>query len=330
MPRFRLTDLDDPFDAVDGTPTTRRRDRGRHTGPRVIVEGKSGRLDVDVDVVEEVAGDTHDPDALEGYHPDFSPGLDESAPYSSYDVAGHGPDPVPDWVVTDLSARDTPLGPLKSGKEADVSLLDRSLPGGPGCLLAVKTYRSAQHRMFHRDAGYQEGRRVRRSRETRAMANRSAFGRDLLSGKWAVAEFEALSRLWKAGARVPYPVQIIGSEMMMEFIGGPDGAGAPRLANATGSTADFTDLWHDLVSSLEVLAEAGLTHGDLSPFNVLVDDTGCVLIDLPQVVDLVANPQGRSFLERDCRNVAEFFARRGVQGADGELLAGHLAGLAVP
>lgn len=84
------------------------------------------------------------------------------------------------------------------------------------------------------------------------------------------------------------------------------------------------------MSSLEVLAEAGLTHGDLSPFNVLVDDTGCVLIDLPQVVDLVANPQGRSFLERDCRNLAEFFARKGVPGADGELLVDHLAGLAGP
>ena len=146
---------------------------------------------------------------------------------------------------------------IKTGKEADVSLLDRSLPGGRGCLLAVKTFRSAEHRMFHRDAGYQEGRRIRRSRETRAMATRTSFGRELLAGQWATAEFGALSGCGPAGARVPYPVQLIGSELMMEFIGTPEGAAAPRLAATDGSTGEFTDLWHDLVASLEVLAEAG-------------------------------------------------------------------------
>ena len=88
------------------------------------------------------------------------------------------------------------------------------------------------------------------------------------------------------------------------------------------------ELWHDLVASLEVLAESGYTHGDLSPYNVLVDDDGCVLIDLPQVVDLVANPQGEHFLLRDCTVIAEFFARRGVLAADPETLALHLGGLA--
>jgi RIO kinase 1 len=79
-----------------------------------------------------------------------------------------------------------------------------------------------------------------------------------------------------------------------------------------------------------VLAQAGLTHGDLSPYNVLVTDSGCVVIDLPQVVDLVANPQGAQFLSRDCRNIADFFARRGVLAADAELLELHLGSLAVP
>jgi RIO kinase 1 len=245
-------------------------------------------------------------------------------------VAAHGPDPVPDWLVTSLSARDTRLGVIKTGKEADVGLLDRSLPGGEGCLLAVKTFRAADHRMFHRDAGYQEGRRIRRSRETRAMATRTTFGRQLLAGQWATAEFGALSAMWKAGARVPYPVQLIGSELMMEFIGDPDGTAAPRLAAFNATTSVFTELWHDLVSSLEVLAQAGLTHGDLSPYNVLVDERGCVVIDLPQVVDLVANPQGEEFLHRDCRNIADFFARRGVLAADAENLALHLGSLARP
>ena len=288
--------------------------------PRVVLEGKSGRTAgrCRPGRREPRPGIRHEP---------TTPGQFGSIeqPYSSYDVATHGPDPVPDWVITSLDARDTKLGVLKSGKEADVALLDRSLPQGPGCLLAVKTFRGADHRMFHRDAGYQEGRRIKRSRETRAMAARTKFGRELLAGQWAGAEFAALSAIWKLGARVPYPVQLIGSELMMEFIGDPDGTAAPRLAAYSGSTADFTELYHDLVSSLEVLAQSGLTHGDLSPYNVLVADSGCVVIDLPQVVDLVANPQGAQFLRRDCQNIADFFARKGVLAADPELLELHLS-----
>jgi RIO kinase 1 len=337
VPRFRITHdttnvrpldpddeaFDELHDQFDAAPRSRsRRSPGAGGGPRLVLEGKSGRSLVDVDIA------APGPDAEE---PGDGPtAVADASPYSSYDVATHGPDPVPDWLVTSLSARDTRLGVLKTGKEADVALLDRSLPGGEGCLLAVKTFRAAEHRMFHRDAGYQEGRRIRRSRETRAMATRTAFGRQLLAGQWATAEFGALSALWKAGARVPYPVQLIGSELMMEFIGDPDGTAAPRLAAFNATTSVFTELWHDLVATLEVLAQAGLTHGDLSPYNVLVDDNGCVVIDLPQVVDLVANPQGEEFLHRDCRNIAEFFARRGVLAADADNLALHLLSLARP
>lgn len=330
MPRFRLysddshdsdspvgsasssyddAEFDDQLESAQHIPRRRSKD-GRPSGPTLVSEGKSGRVVPDRDLGE------HAPDQT------------ESAPYSSYDVAGHGPSPAPDWLITSLSARDTPLGSLKSGKEADVSVLDRSIPGGPGCLLAVKTYRDSRHRMFHRDSGYQEGRRVRRSREGRAMAARTAFGRDLLSAKWASAEFAVLSKLWTAGAMVPYPVQILGSELMMEFVGEADGVAAPRLSAHNGDTDEFTALWHDLVASLEVLAHEGLTHGDLSPYNVLVQDGRCVVIDLPQAVDVIANPQGDSFLTRDCQVIATFFARRGVLAADGELLALHLGGIA--
>jgi RIO kinase 1 len=324
-------DFDDLHDQFDEPPAARR--RGRPTritdAPRLVLEGKSGRRLVDSDAAAQDPDEADDPGSADNSRrADDRADVPAAVPYSSYDVATHGPRPVPDWLVTSLSARDTRLGVIKTGKEADVGLLDRSLPGGPGCLLAVKTFRTADHRMFHRDAGYLEGRRVRRSREGRAMAARSSFGRELLAGQWANAEFVALSAIWKAGARVPYPVQVIGSELMMEFIGGPDGTAAPRLAAFDGTTSVFTDLWHDLVSSLEVLAEAGLTHGDLSPYNVLVDEQGCVVIDLPQVVDLVANPQGDDFLLRDCRNIADFFARRGVLAADAETLALHLGGLA--
>lgn len=327
MPRFHLSDsfdrhdvddaetdnLHDLFDTARPQRQARRPQPSTDPLPRLVAEGKSGHLSPELDTDH-------------AFH---------ESPYSSYDVATHGPDPAPDWVITSLAARDTRLGVLKTGKEADVGLLERALPGGPGCLLAVKTFRSAEHRLFHRDAGYQEGRRVRRSRETRALAARTGFGRELLAGKWAAAEFAALRTLWSAGARVPYPVQLIGSELMMEFIGDPDGTAAPRLAAVEASTAEFTELWHDLVGSLEILAEAGLTHGDLSAYNVLVEEsptgeTHCVVIDLPQVVDLVANPSGAEFLDRDCRNIAEFFARRGVLAADAETLAARLLGLAVP
>ncbi len=299
-------DPDDAFDEDDDDPPRRRPRPARDAAPRVVLEGKSGRHVVDVDDGSDFAG---------------------GDPLSSYDVAAHGPEPRPDWLVTSLSARDTRLGVIKSGKEADVSLLERAVPDGPGCLLAVKTFRGAEHRMFHRDAGYQEGRRIRRSRESRAMAARTAFGRDLLSGQWASAEFSALAAMWTAGANVPYPVQLIGSELMMEFIGDPDGTAAPRLASIAGSPSDFTELWHDLVGSLEILAQAGLTHGDLSAYNVLVAGSRCVVIDLPQVVDLVANPQGPEFLRRDCRTIAGFFERRGVLAADADTLELHLGAM---
>ncbi len=311
MPRFHLHNNDFPTDRSDlDDPPRRRPNRPVTNEPRLVAEGRSGRVAPDRDG----SGESED-------------GADP-APYSSYDVATHGPAPAPDWLITSFSARDTHLGVIKSGKEADVSLLDRSLPGGPGCLLAVKTYRDSRHRMFHRDSGYTEGRRVRRSREGRAMAARTAFGRDLLSATWAGAEFRGLSTLFRAGAKVPYPVQILGSELMMEFIGGPDGVAAQRLSSYDADTAEFTELWHDLVATLETLAREGLTHGDLSPYNVLVHDGACVLIDLPQAVDVVANPQGNTFLNRDCQIIADFFGRRGVLAADGELLALHLGGIA--
>lgn len=108
-------------------------------------------------------------------------------------------------------------------------LVERGLPGHDGVLLAAKRYRDPAHRMFHRDAGYPEGRRVRRSRETRAMARRTSLGRDLIAGQWAAAEFAALARLCGAGAPVPYPVSVDGTEVLLEFLGAADGRAAPRL-----------------------------------------------------------------------------------------------------
>jgi RIO kinase 1 len=239
--------------------------------------------------------------------------------WSSWDLALQGPTPHPDWLVTELAAVDTELGVLKTGKEADVHLVRRGVPGTDrSCLLAVKRYRDADHRLFHRDAGYLEGRRVRRSRENRAMEGRTAFGRQMIAGQWANAEFAALCRLWQVGVEfgsvaVPYPVQVLGTELMLEFIGDADeGEAAPRLAQLRPERAELRGLWDQLVDALVVLARTGFAHGDLSPYNLLVHHGRLVLIDLPQVVDVVANPQGREFLARDVQVVSTWFAARGL------------------
>jgi RIO kinase 1 len=250
--------------------------------------------------------------------------------WSTYRDAARGPTPAPAWLVTDPRALDADLGVLKTGKEADVSLLRRALAEPEGhppheCLLAVKRYRSAEHRMFHRDSGYLEGRRVRRSREMRAMQTRTAFGKELIAQQWAFAEFAVLARLWTAGVAVPYPVQLIGSELMMEFIGSPEGVGAPRLAQLHPTPAEGAALYGQMVRALIGLAEAGLAHGDLSAYNVLVHDGRVVLIDVPQAVDIVGNPQGFTYLRRDCENICAWFDGRGVPGVDAEALYDDLA-----
>ncbi|GAA1163410.1 RIO kinase 1 [Kitasatospora gansuensis] len=224
-----------------------------------------------------------------------------------------GPEPRPDWVVTELAAVDTELGIVKTGKEADVFLLERGVPGTRRrTLMAAKRYRDAQHRMFHRDSGYLEGRQHKESRVSRAMAKRTAFGKDAIAGQWAAAEFTALCRLWSAGMAVPYPVQITGTEILMEFVGDEDGVAARRLAQFAAEEVDLDDLWEQLGHSLSVLARLGYAHGDLSAYNILVHRGRLVIIDVPQIVDVIANPRGRSFLERDVQNVGAWFVARGL------------------
>jgi RIO kinase 1 len=245
--------------------------------------------------------------------------------WSTWDGALHGPHPRPDWIRTEHGAVDTELGMLKTGKEADVFLVRRELPGTDQVsMIAAKRYRDGDHRLFHRDAGYLEGRRVRRSREMRAMTNRTAFGKELIAGQWAAAEFGALSRLWQVGQEggtisVPYPVQLIGTELMLEFIGDWEtGEAAPRLAQVRTDRDGLEDLWRQMTDALSVLARTQIAHGDLSPYNTLVHQGRLVIIDMPQIVDLIANPQGAEFLARDVRNVAGWFTSRGLAvDADG-------------
>src|SRR5579862_3743563 len=260
---------------------------------------------------------------------DATDGLPEGDRWSTWDQSTpteRGPRPHPKWLVTDLAAVDTELGILKTGKEADVFLVRRGVPGTDrSCLLAAKRYRDAGHRQFHRDAGYLEGRRVRESRVNRAVANRSDYGRQAIAGQWAQAEFTALVQLHNARVPVPYPVQILGTEVLLEFIGDADGTGAPRLAETRPGPQELASLWGQLVEAMAKLAAAGYAHGDLSAYNLLVHHGRLVMIDLPQVVDVVANPNGRGFLDRDAKNVATWFAKAGHPGADPGALADLLA-----
>ncbi|MFY9934427.1 MAG: RIO1 family regulatory kinase/ATPase [Streptosporangiaceae bacterium] len=253
---------------------------------------------------------------------DATDGLPEGDRWSTWDQSiptQRGPRPYPGWLVTELAAVDTELGILKTGKEADVFLIRRGVPGtSRSCLLAAKRYRDSEHRMFHRDGTYLEGRRARESRVNRAVASRSTFGREAIAGQWAAAEFAALARLHAAGVPVPYPAQILGTELLLEFIGSPDGAAAPRLAETRPEPAELAGLWDQLVAALVTLAHDGLAHGDLSAYNLLVHEARLVMIDLPQVVDVIAHPRGAFFLDRDAENIGRWFTARGLAGADPE------------
>ncbi|GAA1435606.1 RIO kinase 1 [Microlunatus lacustris] len=262
--------------------------------------------------------------------PEFVPLDDDLGPgrrWSTWDDIGvlAGPRPWPDWLVTASAAVDTELGILKTGKEADVFLLERAVPAEDGVVLAAKRYRGTDHRLFHRDAGYTEHRRMRNSRDRRATAKGTRWGRTVEAGQWATAEFEHLARFWSAGLPVPYPVQLDGTEILMELVTLEDGRTAPRLAQTRPAPDLLARYWDQLVEAMRVMAAMGLAHGDLSPFNVLATEERVVLIDLPQAVDVVGNAAGMDFLARDCRNVATWFAARGLDVDGEELLADLLA-----
>ena len=124
---------------------------------------------------------------------------------------------------------------------------------------------------------------------------------------------------------MPYPVQLDGTEILMELITLADGSSAPRLAQCRPDRPRLVRYWDQLTEAMRVLAGLGLAHGDLSPFNLLATEERLVLIDVPQAVDVVGNPQGVDFLARDCRNVATWFAARGLDVDADELLADLLA-----
>jgi RIO kinase 1 len=274
-------------------------------------------------------------DPLSGVDPSFVfdfheyDDLDEGQRWSTWlsvEPLSRGPEPHPDWLVTSQGAIDTELGILKTGKEADVFLLERADPLEPerGVVMAAKRYRAPEHSSFHRSASYTEGRSMKRSRDERALKRKSTFGRLVAAGEWAISEWGALNRLHGLGLPVPYPVQIDGTEILMEWIT-YDGETAPRLAQTRPDPDLLQSYFDQLRDCLATMVQAGIVHGDLSAYNILAAGPRLVIIDLPQIVDLVGNQNGMDFLMRDCANICGWFRGKGLDADEQELFGELMA-----
>ena len=164
---------------------------------------------------------------------------------------------------------------------------------------------------------------MKRSRDERAIKRKSTFGRLVAAGEWAVSEWDALKRLWALGLPVPYPVQIDGTEILMEWIT-VDGETAPRLAQTRPAPDLLAVVLRPAARRDGHDGAGGLVHGDLSAYNILAAGERLVIIDLPQIVDLVGNAAGMDFLMRDCTNICTWFRSKGLDEADEHELFGEL------
>ena len=205
---------------------------------------------------------------------------------------------VEDGIVDEV------ISQLMSGKEATVYVVRR---GAEIC--CAKVYKEAHKRSFKKAAQYQEGRKERNTRRARAMAKGSRFGREQLEETWQNAEVDALFKLAKAGVRVPEPYGCFDGVLLMELITDGDGGVAPRLSEITMSAEQAREDHELMMHYVMRMLCVGLIHGDLSEFNVLVDDYGPVIIDLPQAVDAAANNNARTMLERDVRNMNLYYGQ---------------------
>jgi len=199
---------------------------------------------------------------------------------------------------------DSVVGRLMSGKEADVYIVRCG-----SAIRCAKVYKDAMKRSFKQAVHYQEGRKVRNSRRKRAMEKGSRYGRRQQEETWQNAEVDALRRLANAGVRVPRQYGCIDGVLLMELITDEQGDVAPRLSDVTMSPAQAIEDHALMMQYVMRMLCAGLVHGDLSEFNVLVDENGPVIIDLPQAVDAAANNHAQSMLRRDVRNITDYYSQ---------------------
>jgi RIO kinase 1 len=193
---------------------------------------------------------------------------------------------------------------LMSGKEATVYVVRCG-----DDVRCAKVYKEANKRSFRQSVDYTEGRKVKNSRQSRAMAKGSKFGRESQEAAWQSAEVDALYRLANAGVRVPEPYNFYEGVLLMELVTDANGNAAPRLNDITFSPEDARIHHGALIKEVVRMLCAGIVHGDLSEFNILMSADGPVIIDLPQAVDAAGNNNASEMLARDVRNLSDYFGR---------------------
>ena len=196
------------------------------------------------------------------------------------------------------------IGQLMSGKEATVYTVRCGSE-----IRCAKVYKEAAKRSFKKATQYQEGRKVRNSRRARAMEKNSKYGRKQQEETWQNAEVDALYLLANAGVRVPKPYGCFDGVLLMELVTDDSGDVAPRLGDVAMSAEQALEDHALMMDYVVLMLCAGIVHGDLSEFNVLVDDYGPVIIDLPQAVDASANNHAESMLYRDVDNMAHYYGQ---------------------
>lgn len=207
-------------------------------------------------------------------------------------------------ALIDDGVIDQVLRPLKSGKEAAVYVVH-----GGGEVRCAKVYKDMAQRSFQQRVQYQEGRKVRGSREARAIGKATRYGRRQQEENWKNAEVDALYRLRDAGVRVPEPHGFFHGVLVMEMVTDADGYAAPRLGEYEPSPGQAREFHEVLVRQVVRMLCCGLIHGDLSPYNVLVGPDGPVVIDFPQVVSAAGNNAARQMLLRDVNNLTAYLGR---------------------
>ncbi len=236
---------------------------------------------------------------------------------------------------------DVPRGTLKSGKEAEIFLVERRFATSGPRLLAHKRYRIrypgkdelrlagfSNSTSYRRDSVYRAGWNVNaRDRRALGSGNKSRYGQELAATLWPIQEWEMLRRAWEAGASVPYPVEQSEDGLLMEYIGNEADGAASKVAQARLSPTELASAWDQLVDNLRTLTAAGLVHADLSAYNLLWWQGRLVVIDLPQAVEFTTNTDAFELLHRDVANVGDWFARRGL-GVDVEAVYAELVTLA--
>ncbi len=204
--------------------------------------------------------------------------------------------------LVDEGLVDSVIRQLMSGKEATVYVVRCGDE-----IRCAKVYKEANQRSFKQNAAYQEGRKVKNSRQARAMEKGTRYGRKMQEEVWQNAEVDALYRLAAAGVRVPQPYICFEGVLLMDLVTDAAGNAAPRL-NDVELTETLALKYHaQLLRQVVLMLCAGVIHGDLSEYNILVDGDGPVIIDLPQAIDAAGNSEAGPMLERDVANLATFF-----------------------